>query len=108
MRWFGQRLAAVVAVAFGFMAVTLIVTPGISAAGCDPNMSFNPATRACTLPPAIPDWYTAPPAYSPSFAAQDVPPPPPPPPSWAGWQAPMWSVGHHQWGVYIGNVWVPL
>lgn len=108
MRWFGQRLAAVIAVVFGFMAVMVVATPGVSRAACDPNMSFNPATRECKPPPPAPDWYTAPPAYAPSFTAQDVPPPPPPPPWWAGWQVPMWSVGYHQWGYYVGNVWIPL
>lgn len=108
MRWFGQRVAAVIAVAFASIAATVVATPGISSADCERNMSWNSTTRVCQLPPAPPDWYIAPPAYSPSFAAQDVPPPPPPPPWWAGWQVPMWSVGYHQWGYYVGNVWVPL
>jgi hypothetical protein len=107
MRWFGQRLAAVVAVAFGFMSVSVIATPGISWASCDPNMSFNPTSRTCTPPPGLPDWYTAPPAYSPSFAAQNVPPPPPPKPWWAN-NDPQWQVGFHQWGIYLNGVWVPL
>jgi hypothetical protein len=25
-----------------------------------------------------------------------------------GAAGPMWSVGFHQWGVYLGRVWVPL
>lgn len=106
MRWFGQRLAAVIAVSFGFIAVTAVATAGVSSAECESNMSFNIATREWKSPPAPPDWYTPPPLYAPSFAAQDVPPPPPP--RWAGWQVPMWSVGYHQWGYYVGSVWIPL
>jgi hypothetical protein len=108
MKWICRRLAAVIAAVFASMTVAVIATPGISWAGCDPNMSFNQATGECKPPPGPPDWYAAPPPYAPSFTAQDVPPPPPPPPSWAGWQVPMWSVGYHQWGYYVGNVWIPL
>jgi hypothetical protein len=106
MRWFGRRLAAVIAVAFVPMAAAVVVTPGVSSAECGPNMSFNPVTNVCKLPPAPPAWYTPPPPYAPSFAPQDVPPPPP----WPAWapHAPMWSNGYHQWGVYVGGVWVPL
>jgi hypothetical protein len=106
MRWFGRRLAAVIAVAFVPMAPAVVVTPGVASAECGPNMSFNPVTNMCKLPPAPPAWYTPPPPYAPSFAPLDVPPPPPWP-SWAP-HAPMWSNGYHQWGVYVGGVWVPL
>jgi hypothetical protein len=102
MKWFVRRLSVVVT-----MGAAMIATPGISSAQCDHNMSWNPTTNECKLPPAPPAWYTAPPAYSPSFAAQDVPPPPPPTPWWAP-NTPMWSVGFHQWGVYLNGVWVPL
>jgi hypothetical protein len=106
MGWFGRRVAVVIAVAFVSMAAAVVATPGVSSAECDPNMSWNPTTGACKLPPAPPAWYTPPPAYAPSFAPQDVPPPPP----WPAWapQAPMWSNGYQHWGVYVGNVWVPL
>jgi hypothetical protein len=109
MRWFVHRLIGVVAIVFACMTAAL-VTPAVSSADCTntSNMSRNPTTRECQLPPAPPDWYAAPPAYAPSFAAQDVPPPPPPPPWWAGWQVPMWSVGFHQWGYYVGPAWIPL
>ncbi|OBF50056.1 hypothetical protein A5756_22900 [Mycobacterium sp. 852002-53434_SCH5985345] len=106
MRWFARRLTAVVAVAFVAMAVAVIATPGISSAQCDHNMSFNPVTFECKPPPASPAWYTLPPAYAPSFAGQEVPPPPPQP--WWTSEPPMWSVGFHQWGIYVGGVWVPL
>ena len=106
MRWFGHRLVGVFAVAFVPMAAAVIVTPGVSSAECGPNMSFNPATNVCKLPPAPPAWYTPPPQYAPSFAPPDVPPPPP----WPWWapHAPMWSNWYHQWGVYVGDAWVPL
>ncbi|OBH29349.1 hypothetical protein A5692_21075 [Mycobacterium sp. E342] len=106
MRWFVRRPAAV-AVAFVAMAVAVIARPAISSADCDHNMSWNPATLECKPPPpAPPPWYTPPPPYAPSFAGQDVPPPPPQP--WWTSEPPMWSVGFHQWGIYVGGVWVPL
>ncbi|WP_082973016.1 MULTISPECIES: hypothetical protein [unclassified Mycobacterium] len=105
MRWFGRRLAALIAVAFASMAAA-VATPGVSSAECGSNMSWNPATRECKPPPASPAWYTPPPPYAPSFAGQDVPPPPPQP--WWTSEPPMWSVGFHQWGIYVGGVWVPL
>jgi hypothetical protein len=105
MRWF-VRSAIVIAVAFVSMAATAVATPAVSSADCDPNMSWNPTTKVCKLPPPPPAWYTAPPPYAPSFAPPDIPPPPPSPP-WAP-QAPMWSNGFHQWGAYIGGVWVPF
>ena len=109
MRWCFSRVAAVIAVAFIAMAVAVLVTPGISwgtpAAECDPHWSWNPATLECKPPPAMPDWYALPPPYAPSFAGQDVPPPPPRP--WWSPNAPMWSVGFHQWGAYFNGVWVP-
>ncbi|OBH99089.1 hypothetical protein [Mycobacterium sp. E2733] len=107
MRWFARRLTAVMTVAFMAMAVAMLATPGISSAECDHNMSFNPATLECKPPPAVSAWYTPPPPYAPSFAGQDVPPPPPVRPPWAP-QAPMWSTQYHQWGFYVGGVWVPL
>lgn len=106
MKWFIARLTAVIAVAFAFMAVTAMATPGISSADCESNMSFNPTTRSCTPPPALADWYTAPPVYAPPFAAQDVPPPPPPRPWWSP-NEPMWNAGFHQWGTYFTGTWVP-
>ncbi|WP_445163556.1 hypothetical protein ACTXG5_10280 [Mycobacterium sp. Dal123C01] len=107
MRMFVRRLTAAIAVAFLSMAAAVLVTPGISSAQCVNNMSFNPATLECKQPTAPSAWYTPPPSYAPSFAGPDVPPPPPPP-WWAGWQAPMWSTGFHQWGIYLGGAWVPL
>jgi hypothetical protein len=104
-RLFG-RLTVVTALAFVPMAAEVIATPAISSAECDPNMSFNVSTRECKPMPAPPAWYAPPPAYSPSFAAQDVPPPPPPRPWWSP-NDPMWSVGFHQWGAYFDGVWVP-
>jgi hypothetical protein len=106
MMRFGRRLAAIVAVAFVPMAAAVVATPGISSAACDANMSWNQATNVCKLPPPAPAWYTAPPPYAPSFAPLDAPPPPP----WPAWapHAPMWSNGYHQWGVYVGDAWVPL
>jgi hypothetical protein len=106
MRWFVRRLAACIAVAFVSMAAVVFATPGVSSAECGPNMSWNPVTNVCKLPPAPPAWYTPPPPYAPSFAPPNVPPPPP----WPAWspRAPMWSNGFQQWGVYIGGVWVPL
>lgn len=106
MRWFVRRLAAVIAVTFVAMAVAVIATPGISSARCDRNISWNPATFECQPPPAAPTWFTPPPPYAPSFAGQDVPPPPPQP--WWTSDPMMWSVGFHQWGIYVGGVWVPL
>jgi hypothetical protein len=106
MRWFVCRLAAFIAVAFVSMAAAMVATAGVSSAECGPNMSWNPVTNVCKLPPPPPAWYTPPPAYAPSFAGADVPPPPPSP-VWAQ-QAPMWSVGFRQWGAYIGGVWVPF
>jgi hypothetical protein len=111
MRWFVRRLAAVVAVAFVSMTVAVIATPGVSSADCGPNMSFNQATFACTLPPAPPDWYTPPPPYAPSYAPLDTPPPPPAP--WWAPSAPVWNNGLHRWGVVLGppnitGVWVPI
>ncbi|MGD1241027.1 hypothetical protein [Mycobacterium seoulense] len=106
MRWFVRRLTALAAAAFAAMAVAVIATPAISSAECDHNMSFNPVTRECKPPPAAPAWYTPPPPYAPSFAGQDVPPPPPQP--WWTSEPPMWSVGFHQWGIYLGGAWVPL
>jgi hypothetical protein len=105
MKWFA-RLAAVIAVPFVSMAAVGVAMPAVSSAECAHNMSFNPMTGECKLPPAPPDWYTAPPPYAPSFAPPDIPPPPP----WPAWapRAPMWSNGYHQWGVYMGGVWVPL
>lgn len=113
MKGFVRRLTAAIAVVFVAMAVAVIATPGISSAQCDPNMSWNEATGECKQPAAPPAWYTPPPPYAPSFAGQDVPPPPqwtgtqPPWPWWAP-QAPMWSTGFHQWGIYVGGVWVPI
>jgi hypothetical protein len=106
MRWFGHRLLGVFAIAFVPMAAVVLVTPAVSSAACASNMSFNPTTRECKQPPALPPWYTPGPAYAPSFAGQDVPPPPP----WPWWSpiAPTWQVGFHQWGVYLNGVWVPL
>jgi hypothetical protein len=105
MRWFVRRLTAAVAVVFAAMAIA-VMTPGISSAECDRNMSWNNVTGDCKPPPAPPAWYTPPPPYAPSFAGQDVPPPPP----WPRWspQAPMWSARFQQWGVYLGGAWVPL
>jgi len=105
MRWFGH-LAAVIAVAFLLMAAAVVTRPGVSSAECGPNWSRNPTTNECKPPPPVPAWYTPPPPYAPSFAPLDVPPPPPRP-SWAP-HTPMWSNGYHQWGVYVGGVWVPL
>lgn len=107
MRWFVRRLTTVIAVAFVAMAVSALVTPGISSAECDPNMSWNVVTYDCKPQPAPPEWYAPPPPYAPSFAGQDVPPPPPTRPPWAP-QAPMWSTRYHQWGFYVGGAWVPL
>lgn len=106
MRWFVRRLTVVIAVAFVAMTVAVIVTPGISSADCERNMSWNWATWECKPPPASPDWYAPPPNYAPSFASQDVPPPPPQP--WWTKEQPMWRVGLNQWGVYVGYVWIPL
>ena len=105
MRWFGRRLAALIAVAFVSMA-TAVAMPGVSSAECGPNMSFNPTTKACKQPPAPPAWYTPPPPYAPLFAPPDVPPPPPKP--WWAPQAPAWSNGFQHWGVVIGTLWVPI
>jgi len=106
MRCCGRRLVSVLTALFVCMVATVFVTPGISSAQCDSNMSWNPATSECKIPPAAPAWYTPPPAYAPSFAGQDVPPPPP----WPSWSpvAPTWQVGFHQWGVYLNGVWVPI
>jgi hypothetical protein len=101
MRWFVRRLTVVVAAVFAAM----IATPGISSAQCEQNMTWNPATFECKPPPAAPSWYVSPPSYAPPFAGQDVPPPPPRP-AWSP-NAPMWSVGFHQWGAYFNGVWVP-
>ncbi|MCV7103690.1 hypothetical protein [Mycobacterium palustre] len=100
------RSAAAGAAVFVSMAVAGIATPALSSAECGSNMSNDPVTGACTMPPPPPDWYRAPPPYAPSFAPPDAPPPPP----WPQWapHAPMWSNGFHQWGVYVGGVWVPL
>jgi hypothetical protein len=106
MRWLGHRLVCVFAMAFVPMAAAVLVTPAVSSADCGFNMSWNPTTRECKQPPAVPAWYTPPPAYAPSFAGQDVPPPPPRP--WWSPEAPTWQVGFHQWGVYLNGVWVPL
>ena len=84
MRWFVRRLAAVVAIAFVPMAAAVVATPGISSAECAPNMSWNPTTNVCKLPP-----------------------PPPPTPGWARTD-PVWSNGFQRWGIVIGGVWVPL
>ncbi|CDO90809.1 hypothetical protein AWC29_17760 [Mycobacterium triplex] len=101
MRFFVGRLTAVIAVVFAAM----IATPGTSWAKCDQTMAWNEVTGECRLPPPPPAWYVAPPAYAPSFAGPDVPPPPPRP--WWSPNAPMWSVGFHQWGAYFNGVWVP-
>jgi hypothetical protein len=106
MGWFIRRSSAAVGAAFAAMAVTVIATPAISSAECASNMSWNRASGECIRPTPPPDWYVAPPAYAPSFAAQDVPPPPPLRPAWSP-NAPMWSVGFHQWGAYFNGVWVP-
>jgi hypothetical protein len=106
MRRFGRRVAAVVAVAFVSMAAAVVVTPGVASADCDPNMSRNPVTNECKLPPAPPAWYTPPPPYAPMYAPSDVPPPPPTP-SWAQTD-PVWSNGFQRWGIVIGGAWVPL
>ena len=105
MSWFG-RLAVVIAAAFVLMAVAVVATPAISSAECGSNMSWNPVTRVCDLPPAPPAWYTPPPPYAPLFAPPDVPPPPPKP--WWAPQAPVWSNGFQHWGVVIGGAWVPI
>jgi hypothetical protein len=107
MRRFGRVLAGVVAATSVSLAATLAAPPGISWAGCDRNMSHNEITNECKMPPPIAPWYTAPPAYAPSFAAQNVPPPPPPKPWWAN-SDPQWQAGFQQWGVYMNGVWVPL
>jgi hypothetical protein len=106
MRCCGRRLVSVLTALFVCMVATVFVTPGISSAQCESNMSWNPATSECKIPPAAPAWYTPGPAYAPSFAGQDVPPPPP----WPSWSpvAPTWQVGFHQWGVYLNGVWVPI
>jgi hypothetical protein len=107
MRFFGHhRLVGVFAAALVPMAAVVLVTPAVSSAQCVNNMSWNPATYECKQPTAPPAWYTPPPPYAPSFAGQDVPPPPP----WPWWSpvAPTWSVGFHQWGVYLNGVWVPI
>ncbi|MCV7031790.1 hypothetical protein AWC25_22250 [Mycobacterium sherrisii] len=106
MMRFVRRLTTSLAIALMATAVAAIATPGISSANCDLTMSWNWATGQCKPPPAAPAWYTPAPAYAPSFAGQDVPPPPP----WPWWSpvAPTWSVGFHQWGVYLNGVWVPL
>lgn len=106
MRWFARRLTVVIGCAFVGMATAVISTPGISSAECDRNMSWNVSTFECKPRPAPPPWYTAPPAYAPPFAAQDVPPPPPPRPWWSP-NEPMWNAGFHQWGTYIVGTWVP-
>lgn len=106
MRWFVRRLTVVIGCAFVGMATAVISTPGISSAECDRNMSWNVSTFECKPRPAPPPWYTAPPAYAPPFAAQDVPPPPPPRPWWSP-NEPMWNAGFHQWGTYIVGTWVP-
>jgi hypothetical protein len=103
---FAHRLAVVIAVAFVLMAAAVVARPGVSSADCDPNWSRNPATLECKPPPPLPAWYTAPPPYAPAFAPADVPPPPPTP-SWAKTD-PVWSNGHHQWGIVVGGTWVPL
>lgn len=105
MSWSG-RLAAVIAVAFVLMAAAVGARPGVSSAECDRNMSFNPKTNECKLPPPPPAWYTAPPPYAPMYAPADVPPPPPTPP-WAQTD-PVWSNGFQRWGIVIGTIWVPL
>jgi hypothetical protein len=105
MRCCGRRLVSVLTVLFVSMVATVFVTPGIGSAQCGSNISWNPATSECKMPPAPPAWYAAPPAYAPSFAGQDVPPPPPRP--WWSPNEPMWSVGFHQWGSYFTGVWVP-
>jgi hypothetical protein len=105
MRWYLSRATAAVAVAFAAMAFGTITTPAISSAACDANMSWNRTTGECKRPTPPPDWYVAPPAYAPSFAGPDVPPPPLRP-AWSP-NAPMWSVGFHQWGAYFNGVWVP-
>ncbi len=105
MRWFGHRLCGVVAIAFVPMAAAVLITPAVSSAACDPNMSWNPTARTCTAPPPVPAWYTPAPVYAPSFAGDDVPPPPPKP--WWSPYAPMWQAGFHQWGAYFTGTWVP-
>lgn len=106
MMRFVRRVAAIVAVAFVSVAAAMVVTPGVSSADCGPNMSFNPVTNVCKLPPAPPAWYTPRPAYAPPYAPQNVPPPPP----WPSWssQPPMWDNGFQHWGVWLSGVWVPL
>jgi hypothetical protein len=104
MRCFVRRSATAIAVVFAALAAA-IATPGISSAQCGQNMSRNQATGECKPPPAPPAWYTPPPDYAPPFAGQDVPPPPPRP--WWSPNAPMWSVGFHQWGAYFDGAWVP-
>ena len=106
MSWFGRRLAAVIAAAFVPMAAAVIATPGVSSAQCDRNMSWNPVTNECKPPPPPPAWYTPAPPYAPAYAPPDVPPPPPTP--WWAKTDPVWSNGHHQWGIVIGGAWVPL
>jgi hypothetical protein len=106
MRWFGRRLAAVIAVVFALMAAAVVARPGVSSAECAPNMSRNLTTNECKLPPAPPAWYTPPPPYAPAFAPADVPPPPPTP--WWAKTDPVWSNGFQRWGIVIGGAWVPL
>jgi hypothetical protein len=106
MRWFVRRLTVVIAAAFVPLAADVVTTSAIASAGCDRNMSYNDVTNACTPPPPVAPWYAAPPAYAPSFAAQDVPPPPPPRPWWSP-NEPMWNAGFHQWGTYFTGTWVP-
>lgn len=106
MRWFGRRLVAVIAVVSALMAAAVLTKPGIGAAACGPNMSWNPATDECKQPSAPPAWYTPPPPYAPLYAPTDVPPPPPTP--WWAPSAPVWSNGFQRWGIVIGTAWVPL
>lgn len=103
---FAHRLAAVIGVAFVLMAAAVAARPGVSSADCGRNMSYNPTSYVCNVPPPPPAWYTAPPAYAPAYAPPDVPPPPPTP-SWAKTD-PVWSNAFQRWGIVIGGAWVPL
>ena len=103
---FARRLTAVIAVAFVLMVAAVLARSGVSSAECGSNMSWNPTTNVCKLPPPPPEWYTPAPPYAPPFAPPNVPPPPPTPP-WAQTD-PVWSNGFQRWGIVVGGVWVPL
>ncbi|MCV7167365.1 hypothetical protein [Mycobacterium stomatepiae] len=86
MGWFIRGSTVAIAVIFAALAMPAIgiAAPGIGTAQCQSmNMSWNEGTGECTQPP------------------------PPPPRPWWSPNAPMWSVGFHQWGAYFDGVWVP-